>query len=88
MLPRNRENVSPEDRVRFRELLAANRRLATAHALRDHLKHLWDYIYPGAARPFFDELYRWAIRSRIEPPKTFARHLKAKVLPDEQRLMT
>jgi transposase len=79
LLLRNRENVSPDDRVRLRELLAANRRLATVYVLKDDLKHLWDYIYPGAARRFFDDWYQRAIRSRIEPLKTFARNLKAKL---------
>ncbi len=79
LLLRNRENVPPADRVRLRELLEANRHLAAVYVLKDDLKHLWAYTYPGAARGFFDEWYQRAIRSRIEPLKTFARHLKAKL---------
>lgn len=79
LLLRNRENVPAEDRVRLRELLAANRRLAAVYVLKDDLKHLWRYSYPGAARRFFDEWYQRAIRSRIAPLKTFARNLKAKL---------
>lgn len=79
LLLRNRENVRPEDRVTLRELLAANRRLATVYILKDDLKHLWEYTYPGAARRFFEEWYRRAISSRIEPLKVFARRLKAKL---------
>ena len=33
------------DRVRLREHLAANRRLATVYMLKDDLKSLWDYRY-------------------------------------------
>lgn len=79
LLLRNRENVPPEDRVRLRELLDANRHLAAVYVLKDDLKHLWAYTYPGAARRFFDEWYQRAIHSRIEPLKGFARHLKAKL---------
>ena len=79
LLLRNRENVKPEDRVRLRELLDANRHLAVVYVLKDDLKHLWDYTYPGAATQFFEAWYQRAIRSRIAPLKAFARHLKARV---------
>ncbi len=80
LLLRNRENVRPEDRVTLRDLLAANRRLAAVYVLKDDLKHLWRYSYPGAARRFFDDWYQRAVRSRIEPLKTFARNLKGKLV--------
>jgi len=79
LLLRNRETVKSEDRVRLRELLAANRRLAAVYVLKDDLKHLWDYTYPGAAIHFFAGWYQRAIRSRIGPLKTFARNLKEKL---------
>jgi transposase len=72
----NRENVKPKDRVKLDELLQANRKLATAYVLKDDLKHLWDYVYEGAARRFWESWYSRAIRSRIEPLKDFARRLK------------
>lgn len=79
LLLRNRENVKPEDRVRLQDLLAINRRIAAVYVLKDDLKHLWDYAYPGAATRFFGGWYQRAIRSRIEPLKRFARHLKARL---------
>lgn len=79
LLLRNRENVKPEDRVRLQDLLAANRRLAAVYVLKDDLKHLWDYTYRAAATRFFTDWYQRAIRSRIEPLKTFARNLKARL---------
>jgi transposase len=79
LLLRNRGNVTREDRVRLDELLAANRRLAAVYVLKDDLKHLWEYTYPGAAVRFFEDWYHRAIRSRIEPLKTFARRLREKV---------
>lgn len=79
LLLRNRENVSKKDRVRLDELLKANRKLATVYVLRDDLKHLWEYRYPGAAETFWNHWYSRAIRSRIEPLKKFARNLKDKI---------
>lgn len=77
LLLRNRANLSrPEDRVRLRELLQANRHLMTVYVLRDDLKHLWDYHYPGAAERFWKGWYSRAIRSRIPALKRFARLLK------------
>jgi len=80
LLLRNWENVKADDRVKLNELLAANRRLMTVYLLKDDLKHLWDYVYPGAAMRFWKQWYHRAIRSRIEPLKQFARRLK-KYLP-------
>jgi len=79
LLLRNRENVQADDRVRLRDLLAVNRRLAAVYVLKDDLKHLWHYTYPGAATRFFVGWYQRAIRSRIGPLKAFARRLQAKL---------
>ena len=76
LLLRNWENVKRQDRVKLNELLAANRRLMTVYLLKDDLKHLWDYTYPGAAMRFWKQWYSRAIRSRIDPLKQFARRLK------------
>ncbi len=77
LLLRNKENIHrQEDRIRLRELLAANRKLMTVYVLKDDLKHLWDYRYPKAARRFWKQWYSRAMRSRIGPLKAFARKLK------------
>jgi len=76
LLLRNPENIKRrEDKIRIKDLLAANRRLATVYILKDDIKHLWDYTYPGAARRFWKQWYNRAIRSRIAPLKAFARKL-------------
>jgi transposase len=80
LLLRNKKNVkSAEDRVRLKELLAANRALATVYIMRDDLKHLWDYRYPGAALRFWRDWYQRAIRSRIEPLIEFAKAMKKRL---------
>jgi transposase len=76
LLLRNAENIKlREDKIRLKELLAANRRLTAVYILKDDLKHLWDYKYPGAAKRFWKQWYNRAVRSRIEPLKKFARKL-------------
>ncbi len=77
LLLRNREHVTrPDDRVRLRELLAANKALFTVYVLKDDLKHLWDYRYPAAARRFWRSWYRRAVASRIPTLVRFARRLQ------------
>ena len=78
LLLKNRENVTrPEDRVRLTDLLKANRALLKVYVLKDDLKTLWDYRSEAHARRCWEGWYRRAIRSRLEPPKAFARKLKA-----------
>ncbi|HVT39839.1 MAG TPA: ISL3 family transposase [Gemmatimonadaceae bacterium] len=80
LLLRNRENVTrAADRLRLRELLAANRALFTVYVLKDDLKQLWRFTYPGAARRFWQQWYRRACSSRIAPLRAFAQHLAALV---------
>ena len=78
LLLRNHENIEKrDDRVRLRDLLAANRKLATVYILKDDLKHLWEYHYSGAALRFWNGWYSRAVRSRIAPLVKFAKNLKA-----------
>ncbi len=80
LLLRNKKNVTKaEDRVRLQELLAANEQLATVYVLKDDLKHLWDYKYPGAARRFWDQWYERAVESGIEPLVKFAKALEQRL---------
>jgi len=77
LLLRNKQNITQkEDRVKLRELLAANKALMTIYVLKDDLKELWDYRYPKAAMRFWKQWYGRAIRSRVEPLKKFAINLK------------
>ncbi len=76
LLLRKKKNVRGKRRVRLSEVLALNKPLNTVHVLKEDLKQLWDYQYPGAALNFFQDWYRMAIYSKIEPLKKFARMLK------------
>jgi transposase len=80
LLLRNRQNVTaPGDRVRLREVLAANRPLWVVYVLKDALKQLWRYRYRAAAQRAWRQWYGWAVRSRIPALVAFARRLKAKL---------
>jgi transposase len=77
LLLRNRATVTrPADRVRLRELLAANRALWTVYVLKDDLKQLWRFTYPKAARRFWAQWRRRALASRLAPLRTFVRRLE------------
>lgn len=79
LLLRNADGLKRKDRVKLRELLAVNRKLATAYILKDDLKSLWTYRYPGAALNFWREWYTRAVRSRIKPLGQFARRLRERI---------
>ena len=77
LLLRNAETVPTEgERIRLRELLAANRALFTVYVLKDDLKTLWRYRHVGYAKRFWEQWYSRAVRSRIAPLRAFARRLK------------
>jgi transposase len=80
LLLRNKRNVkNRQDRVRLKELLAANEQLATVYVLKEDLKHLWNYKYPGAARRFWEQWYSRAKESGIEPLVKFAQALEKRL---------
>lgn len=79
LLLRNRSNLTPGERVRLQEVLAANRHLWVVYVLKDALKELWRYKYVGAATRAWEDWYGWAVRSRIPALVAFARNLKLKL---------
>jgi transposase len=79
LLLRNAANLKRQDRVKLRELLRVNRRLATVYLLKDDLKSLWDYRLPNWAAQFWREWKSRAMHSAITPLKRFARRLADKL---------
>ncbi len=65
--------------MRLRELLQANRALFVVYVLKDDLKQLWRFRYPGAARRFWQQWYHRALASRVAPLITFAKHLAVRI---------
>ena len=63
----NPENI-PEWRVpEFKELQEYDLDVSRAWAIKENLKHLWDYHSEAWARKFFKKWYYWATHSRLEP---------------------
>jgi transposase len=54
-------------RRQFRALRKSTLKSARAWALKDAIRHLWDYRSLHAARAFFDRWEAWARRSRLKP---------------------
>jgi transposase len=63
------------DRVRLRELLAANRSLFIVYVLKDDLKRLWRYRYAKVARRAWQDWLARALSSEIPALVRFARRL-------------
>ena len=78
LLLKNPENLTrPNDQVRLKELLDANRALLRCYLLKDDLKELWQYKSEVHAHRFWRGWYNRAIRSRVPPLARFARRLRA-----------
>jgi len=76
LLLKNRAHLrTREERVRLRELLAANRALFIVYVLKDDLKQLWRYRTVAAARRAWTSWYRRALESGLHPLLRFAKHM-------------
>jgi transposase len=61
----------------LRQLEKLNRRIYRAWRLKDEFEPFWDYKRPSAARAFLKNWTATAMRSRLEPIKSFVRTLRA-----------
>lgn len=79
LLLKNWDKLSRNQRERLNQLLAVNEPLNMVYILKDDLKRLWTYVYPGAAQAFFNQWYKTAKATGIECLQRFAdmlaRHL-------------
>jgi len=53
-----------------------NRRIYRAWVLKEEFDHFWNYTYPGAAHTFLRQWITRALRSRLEPIRTFAHTIR------------
>ncbi|MDG5817172.1 ISL3 family transposase [Chitinispirillales bacterium ANBcel5] len=75
----NEENVPEWRKEEYRALKAMDLKTARACAIKDNLRHLWDYKYEANMRKYFDSWYFWATHSRIKPIKDAAKTLKTHI---------
>lgn len=76
LLLKNHGNTTDAERIRLEELLAANQALFIVYVLKDDLKQLWQYRAPWAAKRFWQQWYRRAMRSGLVPLRRFATLLR------------
>ncbi len=69
-------NLTDNQRLKLRELLAFNLKSVRAYLLKEQFQQLWDYDSPTWAGKFLDQWCRDVMRSRIEPMKKFARTVR------------
>ena len=77
LLLKRRENRTTEERGRLRDLLRINLRSCRACLLAEQFQHFWRYSSALWANKFLARWTTMAMRSRLEPFKTFARTLRA-----------
>ena len=71
-----RENLSDRHRATFAALRAGDLKTARAWAIKENIRHLWDYVSPTWALKYWKKWYFWATHSRLEPVKKAAKTLK------------
>jgi transposase len=75
----SQENIPEWKREEFDTLRAKDLRVCRAWAIKENLRHMWDYRYEANMRKYFKRWYFWATHSRLEPIKKAAKTLKAHV---------
>jgi transposase len=72
----NVENVSEARWMHFEQLLKMDLKCAEAWAMKESMRHFWDYKYVGNARNFFEQWHDWVQEHGEEPMKKVARMLE------------
>ena len=75
----NEDNIPEYRQAEFSKIRQMNLKTARAWAIKESLRELWSYIYPGNARKFFKRWFGWATRSRLKPIIEAARTLKTHI---------
>ena len=74
----NEENIPDWRKPEFDEIRKMKLKTARAWAIKESLRHFWDYRYPKNAEKYFKQWYFWATHSRLKPmikaAKTLKRH--------------
>jgi transposase len=75
----SRENLPDVRRAQLRKLMGQNLKVARAWAIKEALRHLWDYRREAWARRYFRSWFHWATHSRLEPMRQVAHMLKRRL---------
>jgi len=71
----SQENIPVWRQEEFAALKAQDLKVCRAWAIKENLRNLWRYRYPGNMRRYFKRWYFWASHSRLEPIKKAAKTL-------------
>ena len=72
----SRENIPKKRKAEFEKLRAMDLKVCRANAIKENLRHMWNYRYEANMRKYFKSWYFWATHSRLEPMKAAAKTLK------------
>lgn len=70
------EHIPEWRREEFDTIRAQDLRICRAWAIKENLRHMWDYRYEANMRKYFKRWYFWATHSRLAPMKKAAKTLK------------
>jgi transposase len=72
----NEERIPQWRREEFDEIRNSELKTARAWAIKESLRHFWNYTYPKNAEKYFKRWYFWATHSRLKPVIEAAKSLK------------
>lgn len=75
-LLKRKDNLTTKQTVKLRELLKYNLKSVKAYLMREDFNRFWTYKSPTWAGKFFDDWYRRAMCTKIEPIKATAKSLR------------
>jgi transposase len=72
----SRENIPQWRLAEFKELQKLDLKICRAWAIKENLRHYWDYSSEIWADKYFDNWYKWATRCKLEPIVKAAKSIK------------
>ena len=72
----SKENLPDWRKEQFEQLRNKDLRVCKAWAIKENLRHIWNYRYAAYMRRYFAKWYYWATHSRLDPIKKAAKTLK------------
>lgn len=73
------ENIPERRQGEFEALRAKDLKVCRAWAIKENIRHLWEYSYAASMRKYFKRWYFWATHSRLEPIKKAAKTVKTHI---------
>lgn len=73
------ENIPERRQGEFDALRAKDLKVCRAWAIKENLRHMWEYHYAASMRKYFNRWYFWATHSRLEPIKKAAKTVRAHI---------